>query len=86
MVGVTFVFFPTLKKIRIISQFNRSGITDVVSGKHEKKSYVIYKNSMMCAYLRSEHFVLCIDKNQIQKQATYFRQMFLLTTDLYQSI
>lgn len=28
-------------------------------------NYVIYKNSMMCKYLRSKHFVLYIDKNQI---------------------
>ena len=42
----------------------------------------------MRAYLRSERFVLCIDKNGIGLQTTDspFRHMVLLTIDFYQSI
>jgi len=42
----------------------------------------------MRAYQRSEHFVLCIDKNGIGLQTTdsHFRQMVLLTIDFYQNM
>jgi hypothetical protein len=74
-------FLLTLKTIWLIKQINRYGNTGVVSGK-QKVNYVIWnlKNSMMRSYLRSEHFVLCIDRNGIDLQTTHFhfQQMVLL--------